>query len=88
MKLVRNSVKSKAHFDMLDLSPIDHVSNCFIPALFAVAKGDDFIKPHHAQQLFEKYAGDKNIVKFEGDHNSGRPKFFHDSALIFFYTRL
>lgn len=33
--------------------------------------------------LFEKYAGDKNIVKFEGNHNSQRPMFFFDSAVIF-----
>jgi len=33
--------------------------------------------------LFEKYAGDKNIVRFEGTHNSPRPMFFFDSAVIF-----
>lgn len=43
MKLVRSTVKSKANFDIHDLSPIDHVKECFIPALFAVATGDDFI---------------------------------------------
>jgi hypothetical protein len=36
-------VKSKAKFDLEDLSPIDHVSECFIPAMFACANGDDFI---------------------------------------------
>ena len=25
-------------------------------------KQDDFIKPHHTQELYEKYAGDKNII--------------------------
>ena len=33
--------------------------------------------------MYEKYAGDKNIIKFEGDHNSPRPVFFFDSAVIF-----
>ena len=49
LKLVRSTIKSKANFDLYDLSPIDHVDKCFIPALFAVANEDDFILPHHAQ---------------------------------------
>lgn len=48
MKLIRNTIKSKAKFDILDLSPIKHVENSFIPALFAAANEDDFIQPHHA----------------------------------------
>lgn len=28
--------------------------------------------------------GDKNIIKFEGDHNSPRPQFYFDSISIFF----
>ena len=53
LKLVRQTIKSKANFDVFDLSPIDHVKECFIPALFATASGDDFIQPHHAKELFE-----------------------------------
>jgi hypothetical protein len=32
----------------------------------------------------EKYAGEKNLITFEGDHNSVRPDFFYDSAYLFF----
>lgn len=32
--------------------------------------------------------GDKNIIKFEGDHNSPRPQFYYDSVSIFFYNVL
>lgn len=28
--------------------------------------------------------GDKNIIRFEGDHNSPRPQFYFDSISIFF----
>jgi len=38
--------------------------------------------------LFDKYAGDKNVVKFEGDHNSVRPDFFFNSVVIFFFNTL
>jgi hypothetical protein len=46
-----------------DLCPIAHADSTFIPALFVAAKGDDFIRPHHSQQLHDAYAGDKNIVR-------------------------
>jgi hypothetical protein len=38
--------------------------------------------------MYERYAGDKNIIKFEGNHNSPRPSFFFDSAVIFLYGAL
>ena len=88
LKLVRSSIKSKANFDVYDLTPISHVKECFIPALFATAVSDDFIQPHHAEELHAAYAGDKNLVKFEGDHNSPRPSFFYDSVVIFFHNTL
>lgn len=88
MKLVRSSIKSKANFDVYDLTPISHVKECFIPALFAAANSDDFILPHHSEELHAAYAGDKNLVKLEGDHNSPRPSFFFDSVVIFFHNTL
>jgi alpha-beta hydrolase superfamily lysophospholipase len=59
---VKKSIKSRADFDIEKLSPIDHVQKCFIPAMFGAGIQDDFIDPQHAQDLYEKYAGDKNIV--------------------------
>jgi len=53
MRLIKGSVKSRAHFNLDDLAPIKHVNKSFIPALFIVAKGDDFIDPHHGKELFE-----------------------------------
>ena len=88
MKMVRSTIKSKLKFDILSLAPKNHVSNCYIPALFAVAHGDDFIKPHHSDELFKLYSGDKNIIKFDGDHNSVRPDFFFNSVTIFFHNTL
>ena len=32
--------------------------------------------------------GDKNLVKFEGDHNSPRPQFYFNSINIFFQNVL
>lgn len=86
--LVSSSVKSKANFDLTDLSPINHVNNSYIPALFATATEDDFIQPHHSTLLHDAYQGDKNLITFAGDHNTARPQFLYDSASIFLYTTL
>jgi len=88
LKLISSTIQKKANFDIYKLSPIEHVKEQFMPALFATAKDDNFIKPHHTDELLQAYSGDKNIVKFEGDHNSSRPSFFFDSASIFLYTIL
>jgi pimeloyl-ACP methyl ester carboxylesterase len=88
MNLIRSTIKSKAHFDINDLSPISHVDKAYIPALFVSAESDSFIRPDHAKKLYTAYAGDKNLIIVDGDHNSVRPKFFLDSVAIFFYNTL
>jgi len=88
LHMVRSSIKQHASFDIFELAPIQHVTNSFIPALFTAAYNDSFIRPHHAKELHEAYAGDKNFVMVEGDHNSARSKFFMDSVAIFFFNTL
>jgi len=88
IRMIQGSVKKQAGFNIKHISPITHADKCFIPALFVAGEHDDFIKKHHSEELYEKYAGDKNIIIVEGDHNSPRPKFMFDSAAIFLQTCL
>ena len=88
LNMIRSTIKSKARFDINDLSPISHVDKTYIPSLFVAAEGDTFIRPDHAKKLYTAYAGDKNLIIVDGDHNSARPKFFLDSVAIFFYNTL
>lgn len=83
LRMVASSVKGRAGFDLYKCRPVDHAASCFMPALFATANDDALVRPHHSRQIFEAYAGDKNLVTFEGDHNGMRPGFFLDSASIF-----
>eukprot|EP00301_Raphidiophrys_heterophryoidea_P019903 c4725_g1_i1.p1 GENE.c4725_g1_i1~~c4725_g1_i1.p1 ORF type:complete len:515 (-),score=144.80 c4725_g1_i1:131-1675(-) len=83
LKYMGSQVKSKAGFDIKELRPEAEVDKCFIPALFAHGQDDDFIRPHHSTQIHDRYAGDKNMITFEGDHSSERPKFFFNSVGIF-----
>jgi len=88
LNMIRGSIKQHAAFDILELAPIRHVENSFIPALFTAAYSDTFVRPHHAKELHEAYGGDKNFVMAEGDHNSARSKFFMESVAIFFFNTL
>jgi fermentation-respiration switch protein FrsA (DUF1100 family) len=83
IRMIRSSVLKAAGFDIRTLSPIEHADKCFIPALFVAAEGDEFVPPHHSQKIYHKYAGDKNVIIVDGDHNSPRPRFMFDSVAIF-----
>ncbi|CAM6087446.1 unnamed protein product [Calypogeia fissa] len=88
VEYMRRVIQKKAAFDIMDLDTVQAATKSFIPALFGHATEDLFIQPHHSDLLFKNYLGDKNIIKFEGDHNSPRPQFYYDSITIFFYNIL
>ncbi|KAL6077665.1 Serine aminopeptidase S33 [Balamuthia mandrillaris] len=90
MKMIRNSIQKKAGFDIKDLSPIDVVKHCRVPALFIHGESDDFIRPHHSQKLYKKYGGtfvEKKLLIVPGDHNSGRTAICLDSISSFLFLR-
>jgi len=78
----------KAKFNLDEIEPKNYAVRCFIPALFCHAKNDTFVNQHHCKDLSEVYAGDKNVIYVDGNHNSARPRYFRDSASIFFYNTL
>lgn len=88
ISLIRKTIKKKAKFDINDLNPLQFIEQCFIPAMFAVGKNDTFILPHHSEELYEKYAGEKSIKYVDCDHNEPRPEFYMHSVAIFFYNAL
>lgn len=74
LAMIKSTIQSKAKFDINDLNPLkNHVSKAFIPALFVAGKEDTFISPEHTKELHKEYAGDKNLIIVDGDHNSQRP---------------
>jgi len=88
IRMIRGSVKKQAGVDIKNISPINHADKCFIPALFVAGEHDDFINKKHSEAIHARYAGDKNLIVVEGDHNSPRPKFMFDSVSIFLQTCL
>eukprot|EP00584_Thalassiosira_punctigera_P009192 CAMPEP_0172531334 /NCGR_PEP_ID=MMETSP1067-20121228/4784_1 /TAXON_ID=265564 ORGANISM="Thalassiosira punctigera, Strain Tpunct2005C2" /NCGR_SAMPLE_ID=MMETSP1067 /ASSEMBLY_ACC=CAM_ASM_000444 /LENGTH=751 /DNA_ID=CAMNT_0013315705 /DNA_START=115 /DNA_END=2370 /DNA_ORIENTATION=+ len=83
LRMIKSSVKSQAGFSIRHISPISHANRCFIPAMFVAGEHDDFISKRHSELLHDKYAGDKNLVVVDGDHNSPRPRFLLQSACLF-----
>ncbi|XP_022858093.1 uncharacterized protein LOC111379015 isoform X3 [Olea europaea var. sylvestris] len=84
IRYLRRAVLKKANFDIKNLNTIKIAKSCFVPVLIGHAVDDNFIQPHHSDRIFDAYMGEKNIIKFEGDHNSPRPQFYFDSISIFF----
>jgi len=87
-RFIRKSVKKRAKVDIYKLKPINEAKKCRIPALFVVAKEDDFVRPHHGESLFREYGGDKKFLRVEGDHNSVRPTHMLSSVGLFFQSML
>mmetsp|Transcript_41100 Transcript_41100/g.87389 ORF Transcript_41100/g.87389 Transcript_41100/m.87389 type:complete len:301 (+) Transcript_41100:165-1067(+) len=85
---LRRSIKKRANFDIYLSDPLKAAESSFIPALFGHGKEDDFVAFEHSEKLYAAYAGDKNLISFEGGHNSPRPSFFHTSVMIFFHNLL
>ena len=85
---IRGTIKEKARFDLNDLNPVDLVGKCLQPAMFITGKFDEFVEPHHTQEMYEGYAGDKDILYVDGDHNSPRPKACLQAVANFFYHTL
>ncbi|KAJ3679058.1 hypothetical protein LUZ60_017069 [Juncus effusus] len=88
VQYMRRVIQKRAKFDIMDLNAVQYAPKTFIPALFGHGSKDIFIQPHHCDRIYDAYAGDKNVIKFDGDHNSPRPQFYYDSVSIFFYNVL
>lgn len=82
--VVRMRVRALADFDIEDVEPLEHVKKTFTPAMFMHGRQDMFIRPAHSRQLYDAYAGDKELVTIDGDHNTERSAQVINHAISFF----
>ena len=87
-EMLKNTIKEKANFFLEDVEPKNYVKKCFIPAFFCHARNDSFVNIHHCKDLYNNYAGEKDILFVNGNHNTTRSKFFRSSAANFLYNAL
>jgi pimeloyl-ACP methyl ester carboxylesterase len=88
IQLARSEVKSRAGFDIFDVAAIKYAEKATCPALFAVASDDNFVLPHHTQELHNKWGGERQLRFFDGGHNGRRPKWFLDEAAMYLCKKL
>lgn len=82
-------IYEKAHFKIENVKPIENAKKCKnIPALFCHGINDELINNRHSQDLFKNYSGKKEIVLFNGNHNSKRPFHVIQLTTLFFYDYL
>jgi pimeloyl-ACP methyl ester carboxylesterase len=72
--IIRQTIKKKVLFDIDNLRPLKYVDKINVPALFGAGRQDTFVLPQHTSDLYSAYLGPKQIMLFEGDHNSQRPQ--------------
>ena len=89
LKSVKKTVKEKANFNMDEIEPYLYIKNCKIPAFFIHGSNDEFVKPHHCQDLYKLYGGKDKILTFvKGNHNSPRSKKLREDVVKFLCRRL
>lgn len=63
------------NFNIEHLDPIgNHVKKAYIPAYFIHGEDDDFIMPHHSQQLYDAYGGPDKRIKIVPGYHSSHPE--------------
>ena len=88
-KYVSDIIEKKVNLRIEKIEPIKDAELCNnIPVLFCHGIDDDFVKKEHSKDLYEKYSGPKEIIMFEGGHNSKRPIHVLQIISLFFYDKL
>jgi pimeloyl-ACP methyl ester carboxylesterase len=88
--VIARSVRNRAHFNIHEISPIDHAPTLPIPALFVCGADDDFIPPHHSERLIEAYKKGvrTNLFMVPGGHNDTRPEVVFEAVRQFLRNEL
>lgn len=73
--LIKNKINDVLKKSIFDINLEDEIKKCTIPILFIYAQNDTVILPYHTERLYKAYENQKNIIKFEGNHNSIRPNY-------------
>jgi len=81
---IRKTIKKKANFDIDEVSPIDLIHKCKMPAIFIHGKKDKIVPISHSHKLFKDYKGTAKIHELDLDHNDPRPKWLKHEIKAFF----
>jgi len=88
LEMVRGECVSRAGFDPDAVLPKRSAPLAKCPAFFGVAHDDNFVLPHHTQDLYDAWGGERCIRRFGGGHNGDRPAEFMREAARFLALQL
>ena len=89
LKMVKETVKEKAGFDLDEIEPYLFAKKCNSPAFFCHGNDDNFVFPHHCEDLYNDYKGNYKKYRYvKGNHNSSRPKELRNEITDFLYRHL
>jgi alpha-beta hydrolase superfamily lysophospholipase len=83
--VIRHRVQALADFDINNIVTLEHGPRSSVPTIFMHGQDDTFIAPHHTEELYNNYAGTKELVLFDGDHNSERSEKILNRSVDFLY---
>jgi hypothetical protein len=55
LSIIRQTILSKAKFNINDLDVLKRAERCTVPALFMASKTDSFTRAHHSEKLKNAY---------------------------------
>jgi len=88
-KYVSDIVEKKAKFKIEKIDAIKAIKSFnHIPILFIHAINDNFISVENSKNLYNEYKGKKEIILFDGNHNSPRPIHIFQIVSLFIYENL
>lgn len=88
-KLTSEIIMDKAKFKIEEINPLENVKHCGnLPAIFCHGLDDNLINNIHSQNLYNNYSGKKEIILFQGSHNTERPHYVLQIISLFFYENL
>ena len=89
LKMVKETVKEKAGFDLDEIEPYLFAKKCNSPAFFCHGNDDNFVFPHHCEDLYNDYKGNYKEYRYvKGNHNSSRPKELRNEIADFLIKNL
>ena len=85
---IKHDVKKRMGVESDKLRVNESAKNVYVPALFLMAKHNDYICPKSTHQVFADYAGPKQLEGFVGSFTDERPESIKYAVYSFFRSRL
>lgn len=82
--ILKNFIKSRAGFDIHEVSPLDEIKVANCPALFGHTIDDKLIPFEHCEILFTNYRSNSKILfPLRGGHQARRSKEWYQKGIEF-----